>query len=55
VRSLAEMQGLLTIAIRQFAKDQLTWFKRDHRIIWLDTTKDYFPEACERIQAWRNA
>jgi tRNA dimethylallyltransferase len=45
----------LGIAIRQFAKDQLTWFKRDRRIIWLDTNKDYFQEASERIRAWRGA
>ena len=51
--SLADLKLQLEIAIRQLAKDQLTWFKRDRRIIWLDTTKDYFQEACERIQAWR--
>ena len=51
--SLADLKLQLGIAIRQLAKDQLTWFKRDRRIIWLDTTKDYFQEACERIQAWR--
>ncbi len=48
-----ELRQHLGIAIRQFAKDQLTWFKRDRRIIWLDTTQDYFQEACERVQAWR--
>ncbi len=42
----------LGIAIRQFAKGQLTWFKRDRRIIWLDSFKDYFQEACHRIHAW---
>lgn len=42
----------LEIAIRQFAKGQLTWFKRDSRIIWLDPFKDFFQEACHRIQAW---
>jgi len=53
--TLDELQLQLGIAIRQFAKDQLTWFKRDRRIIWLDTTKDYFHEACDRIREWRSA
>ena len=48
--SLDELRLQLGIAIRQFAKDQLTWFKRDSRIIWLDTTKDYFQEARDRIR-----
>ena len=42
----------LGIAIRQFAKGQLTWFKRNRRIIWLDPFGDYFQEACERIREW---
>ena len=42
----------LGIAIRQFAKGQLTWFKRDRRIIWLDPFGDYFQEACDRIREW---
>jgi len=53
--SLDAMRLQLGIAIRQFAKDQLTWFKRDRRIIWLDTTKDYFQEACDRIREWDDA
>lgn len=42
----------LGIAIRRFAKGQLTWFKRDSRIIWLDPFGNYFQEACERIRTW---
>ena len=42
----------LGIAIRQFAKGQLTWFKRDRRIIWLDPFRDYFQEACDHIGQW---
>jgi len=53
--SLDELRLQLGIAIRQFAKEQITWFKRDRRIIWLDTTKDYFQEAGDRIRAWREA
>jgi tRNA dimethylallyltransferase len=50
-----ELRLQLGTAIRQFAKDQLTWFKRDRRIIWLDATKDYFQEARSRICEWREA
>jgi tRNA dimethylallyltransferase len=42
----------LGIAIRHFAKDQLTWFKRDRRIVWLDPFGDYFQAARKRIQEW---
>ncbi|MDO8509521.1 MAG: tRNA (adenosine(37)-N6)-dimethylallyltransferase MiaA [bacterium] len=33
--SLVEAIELLKIATRQYAKKQMTWFKRDQRIIWL--------------------
>ena len=52
LRTVDELFTQLEIAIRQFAKGQLTWFKRDSRIIWLDPFKDYFQEACHRIRAW---
>jgi tRNA A37 N6-isopentenylltransferase MiaA len=50
--TLDDLKLELGIAIRQFAKGQLTWFKRDRRIIWLDPSGDYFQEACERIREW---
>ena len=52
LRTLDELSTQLGIAIRQFAKEQLTWYKRDSRIIWLDPFKDYFHEACDRIREW---
>jgi tRNA dimethylallyltransferase len=45
----------LNIAIRQFAKGQLTWFRRDRRIIWLDPSGDYFQEAREQIRKWEES
>jgi tRNA dimethylallyltransferase len=51
--TLDDLRTQLEIAIRQFAKEQLTWFKRDRRIIWLDPFKDHFDEACQRIQQWK--
>ena len=50
--TLDDLTRELGIAIRQFAKGQLTWFKRDHRIIWLNPFGDYFQEACEHIRQW---
>jgi tRNA dimethylallyltransferase len=49
---LDDLRRELGIAIRQFAKGQLTWFKRDRRILWLDPFGDYFQEACDRIREW---
>jgi tRNA dimethylallyltransferase len=50
--TLDDLRHELGIAIRKFAKGQLTWFKRDRRIIWLDPFRDYFQEACDRIREW---
>ena len=50
--TLDDLRLQLGTAIRQFAKGQLTWFKRDSRIIWLDPFGNYFQEACDRIQGW---
>ena len=49
--TLDDLRLQLGTAIRQFAKGQLTWFKRDSRIIWLNAFGDYFQEACDRIRA----
>jgi tRNA dimethylallyltransferase len=45
----------LGTAIRQFAKGQMTWFKRDRRIIWLDLFQDSFQEACQQIRQWQGS
>ena len=50
--SLEEMKELLATAIKQFAKRQMTWFRRDASIHWLDMTDDPFAEACSRIDAF---
>ena len=36
-------------AIKKFAKRQMTWFRRDPRIIWLDMAGDPEAEAAEKI------
>jgi tRNA dimethylallyltransferase len=50
--TLDDLRLQLRTAIRQFGKGQLTWFKRDSRIIWLDPLRNYFQEACDRIREW---
>ena len=50
--TLDDLYLQLGIAIRQFAKGQLTWFKRDRRIVWLDPCGDCFQQACVRILEW---
>ena len=52
LRTLDDLRTQLGIAIRQFAKEQLTWFKRDGRIIWLDPRTDCFRQACRCIREW---
>jgi tRNA dimethylallyltransferase len=50
--TLDDLRRQLGTAIRQFSKGQLTWFKRDCRIIWLEPFGDCFQEACDRIREW---
>ena len=39
-------------AIKKFAKRQMTWFRRDPRIIWLDMQNDPMNEAAGSIEAF---
>ena len=50
--TLEEMKGLLATAIKQFAKRQMIWFRRDPSIQWLDMTNDPIKQACEKIDAF---
>lgn len=47
-----EMTQLLSTAIKQFAKRQMTWFRRHGDVIWLDMTKDPVAEAKGYIDAF---
>ncbi len=40
-----EMREQLLVAIRQYAKRQRTWFKRNKNIVWLDPNKKSSPKA----------
>ena len=39
-------------AIKKFAKRQMTWFRRDADILWLDMTGDPFAQACAAIDGF---
>ena len=45
-----EMLEKLAIAIKQFAKRQMTWFRRNPDIVWLDMAGDYMAQACEAVE-----
>lgn len=47
-----EMTEELSAAIKKFAKRQMTWFRRDPEIHWLDMTDDAYSEACAQIEAF---
>ena len=45
----------LSKAIKRFAKRQMTWFRRDKSIIWLDMRSDPRAQAIEAIEKFLNA
>ncbi len=47
-----EMCALLATAIRQFAKRQRIWFRRDKEINWLDMNEEPVERACGLIDAF---
>lgn len=49
IKTEAEMLSELSRAIKRFAKRQMTWFKRDTSVHWLDMQADPFAEACGMI------
>ena len=52
IASREEMVELLSTAIKQFAKRQMTWFRRDKDIIWLDMTGDPVARATAAIDGF---
>lgn len=42
-------------AIKKFAKRQMTWFRKDPRINWLDMSKDPIKEASDLIESFLNS
>jgi len=52
IHSLEELDHLLFIAIRQLAKRQMTWFRRDEGIRWLDMEGDPLSDAMAYIDVF---
>ena len=55
IQSREEMVELLGTAIKQFAKRQMTWFRRDRDILWLDMAKDPVAQAADAIEGFISA
>ena len=49
IQTEEEMLSGLAQAIKRFAKRQMTWFRRDKSIRWLDMQADPYAEACAII------
>ena len=47
-----EMLARLAQAIKKFAKRQMTWFRRNPDIVWLDMQGDFLAQACEAVEAF---
>ena len=54
IASLDEMLDGLSKAIKKFAKRQMTWFRRDSEIHWLDMTGNPDDEAAKLIEKFLN-
>ena len=52
MKSREEMLAALSQAIRKFAKRQMTWFRRNPDIVWLDMQGDPLSQACEAVEAF---
>ena len=50
--SLEEFSEALSRAIKQFARRQMKWFKRNEKLNWIDMSGDSFEEACGLIDAF---
>ena len=50
-----QMKEELAAAIKKFAKRQMTWFRRDPRIHWLDMANEPEKEAEKLIEAFLNS
>ena len=49
-----EMLNELSLAIKRFAKRQMTWFKRNKSTVWLDMTADPIAQAAKCIREFMN-
>lgn len=53
---LNQLREKLKVKIHQYAKRQMTWFKKEKGIYWFDVTEDSWKEKVEkRVLDWYNA
>ena len=52
VRDLEELKILLGTAIKQFAKRQMSWFRKDKNVLWLDMEADPIAQAAQAVSAF---
>ena len=55
ISSESEMVQLLKYASHDFTRRQLTWFRRDKRITWLDGNADLVTQAIPLVQTFLNS
>lgn len=55
IKSIDEFAEVLKNKIHQYAKRQITWFKKDKNIVWFDTTTPNFEHNLEKaVTDWYN-
>lgn len=52
IPSEEEMCAQLAQAIKKFAKRQMTWFRRNPDIVWLDMQGNFMADACAAVEAF---
>jgi tRNA dimethylallyltransferase len=52
--SLEAARSLIQQSTRRYAKRQLTWFRREHGVYWIESFGD-FPEAQQQALVWIRA
>ena len=50
--SLDDAIAKIKLATRHYAKRQMTWFRRDKRICWLDASADVLEQAIQIYEKW---
>lgn len=55
IKTPEELEEILSIKIRQFAKRQMTWFRKEKNVEWFDMSKPEFLAKLEsRVYNWYN-
>lgn len=56
IKTPEELEEILSIKIRQFAKRQMTWFKKEKNVEWFDISKpEFLAELESRVYNWYNS